>query len=191
MDPIKVIEKYWDKNSQSYEILIKHSKQVAKKALEIAKAIPELNPDLDLICKGAMLHDIGICKTKFGNYFPENNEPYVKHIIFGFEILMQEGLEKEAKIAAHHLGSGLTKEDVILQKLPLPIKDYMPETVEEEIVCLADNFFTKKLDDLNKELTIADIKEKHDKIHFGNAEEKNIIWQRFENLCRKYKIKLD
>lgn len=190
MEPIKIIEKYFDKNSGMYEILVKHSKHVAEKALEIAKNVPELNPDLELIYNGAMLHDIGICKTNF-KPFIINSEPYVKHTVLGAEILRNEGLGREALIAERHLGVGLTKEDVIEQKLPLPIKDYMPETVEEEIVCLADNFFTKSKTKLDKELTIEEIKIKHNKIHFNNENQKEIIWERFENLCKKYKIPLE
>jgi uncharacterized protein len=67
MDPIKIIQKFYKKDSVTYQILVTHSKAVTKKALEIAKSLSHLNPDLSFIEEAAMLHDIGIFLT----YHPE------------------------------------------------------------------------------------------------------------------------
>ena len=58
MDPIKIIQKYYDKDSKSYHFLVEHSKMVTQKALEIAKKVPQFHPDLKFIEEAAMLHDI-------------------------------------------------------------------------------------------------------------------------------------
>jgi len=43
---------------------------------------------------------------------------------------------------------GISKEDVIRNKLPLPARDMVPVSVEEEIVCYADKYFSKNADRL-------------------------------------------
>jgi uncharacterized protein len=63
MDPIKIIQKYYEIDSELYQLLVEHSKAVVKKALEIAKKVPHLSPDLKFIEDAAMLHDIGIFLT--------------------------------------------------------------------------------------------------------------------------------
>jgi len=63
MDPIKIIQKFYKVDSETYQVLITHSKAVAKKALEIAKSLPHLAIDLQFIEEAAMLHDIGIFMT--------------------------------------------------------------------------------------------------------------------------------
>lgn len=65
MQPLKIIQKYYEVGSKSYEILVAHSELVTKKALEIAKKVPHLNPGLKFIEEAAMLHDIGIFLTNF------------------------------------------------------------------------------------------------------------------------------
>ena len=59
MDPVKIIEKYYNKNSEAFRILVTHSTMVTNKAIKIAKRIPELNPDIQFIKEAAMLHDTG------------------------------------------------------------------------------------------------------------------------------------
>jgi len=57
---LKIIEKYYTKGSDIYNILLIHSEQVRNKAVEIANKKPELKLDIDFIAEAAMLHDIGI-----------------------------------------------------------------------------------------------------------------------------------
>jgi len=71
--------------------------------------------------------------------------PYILHGVRGYEILKNEGFEEEiARIATIHLGVGLIKENVLANNLPLEAKDYIPITLEEELVAYADNFHSKK-----------------------------------------------
>ena len=64
MDYNLIIHKYYSNNPELLQILLKHSKAVADKALAIAEAHPELRLDRQFIMEAAMVHDIGIIKTR-------------------------------------------------------------------------------------------------------------------------------
>lgn len=104
----------------------RHSEKVAEKALEIAKRIKKEDIDINLIEIGALLHDIGRTKTHG-----------FKHALIGGKILRERGFsDKLAKICERHILGGLDKEDA--KKFGLPEKDYLPVSLEEKIICLAD-----------------------------------------------------
>ena len=47
-----------------------------------------------------------------------------------------------------HTGTGITREQIERQQLPLPPDGhYEPETIEEQLVCYADKFFSKSRPD--------------------------------------------
>jgi uncharacterized protein len=100
--------------------------------------------DIDLARAGALLHDVGAYRL----YDPAGNldgANYIRHGILGYELLQEEGLpEAICRFASHHTGVGLTREDVIAQRLPLPPADYLAETGEERLVMYADKFHSKK-----------------------------------------------
>ena len=143
MDPYKIIDKYYSSDRQLYNIYTTHVEQVKNKALDFARTLSHLNPDMKFISEASLLHDIGIFKTDTPSIRCYGSAPYIAHMYLGREILESEGLPKHALVCERHTGPGLTKEDVIKENLPLPIKDYLPITVEEKIICLADNFFRK------------------------------------------------
>ncbi|MFC7534899.1 HD domain-containing protein [Actinoplanes sp. GCM10030250] len=92
--------------------------------------------DLELIRAGSLLHDIGVYRLGAGEY--------IRHGVLGHELLRGLGLPEElSRFCSHHTGVGLSSEDVRRQGLPLPIADYLPETVEEELVMYADKFHSK------------------------------------------------
>ena len=100
--------------------------------------------DIDLARAGALLHDVGVYRlyNKAGNLDGAN---YIRHGILGYELLREEGLpEAICRFASHHTGVGLTRADVIAQRLPLPPADYLAETGEERLVMYADKFHSKK-----------------------------------------------
>jgi uncharacterized protein len=108
--------------------VIKHCKTVASIAMQIAKACQKrgLNVDVRLVRVGALLHDIGRSKTHS-----------VNHVIVGAEIARSLGLPKPiVSIIERHAGSGISKEEAT--KLGWPIKNYIPQTLEEKIVTYAD-----------------------------------------------------
>ncbi len=58
-------------------------------------------------------------------------------------MLEREGLPRHALVCERHIGVGLSREDIIGQKLPLPQRDMRPVTIEEKIITYADLFFSK------------------------------------------------
>lgn len=138
-----IINKFYNDNKELKDILICHSRAVADKALAIAATHPELNIDKQFVEEAAMLHDIGIVKTDAPGIHCMGTEPYIKHGILGAEMLRAEGLDRHARVCERHTGAGLTAKEIEERKLPLPVADYMPESIEEQLICYADKFFSK------------------------------------------------
>ncbi len=159
MNPVDIINKYYKSNSRAYEILIQHGKQVARKALDAAKKVPQLNPDLDFIKEAAMLHDIGMFLTNATEIGCKGNNSYICHGYLGREILEKIGLPRHALVCERHVGVGITIEDIKNYALPLPKRDMLPVSIEEQIICFADKFFSKNRDLLKKEKSVEDIKQ--------------------------------
>jgi uncharacterized protein len=104
----------------------RHSEKVADKAIEIALKIKKAKIDINLIEIGALLHDIGRVKTHS-----------FKHAVIGGKLLKQRGFsDKLARICETHILGGLDKEDA--KNVGLPEKSYLPSSLEEKIICLAD-----------------------------------------------------
>jgi uncharacterized protein len=90
-----------------------------------------------------MLHDIGIRWCHAPSIFCEGEEPYIRHGLIGGKLLREEGLPRHARVCERHTGTGLTREQITRQQLPLPAEDFCPETLEEQLVCYADKFYSK------------------------------------------------
>ncbi|MHA1669987.1 MAG: HD domain-containing protein [Promethearchaeota archaeon] len=104
----------------------KHSIKVSEKALEIANKVKKKEVDKNLVEIGALLHDIGRSKTHGFN-----------HALIGGKILKERGLPNQlVRICETHILGGLDKEDA--KFIGLPEKDYLPITLEEKIICIAD-----------------------------------------------------
>lgn len=161
VQPFAIIQKYYAPSSALYHILAVHSMLVANRALEIASAYQARHSgaqlDFKFIEEAALLHDIGIYQCDAPSIYCFGKEPYIKHGIIGREILEKEGLPRHALVCERHTGAGLTREDVIAQKLPLPLRDYVPLSLEEKIICLADRFYVKKPATLYEPLTVESI----------------------------------
>lgn len=138
-----IIDKYYSDNPALRDTLIRHSKSVAQRALEVAEHHPEFNADSTFLYEAAMLHDIGIYLTDAPGIGCFGTEPYIRHGILGAELLRREGLPRHARVAERHTGTGLTRQAILEQQLPLPAADFVPETIEEQIICYADKFFSK------------------------------------------------
>jgi len=160
MNPIAIIQKYYNPESDAYRILVEHSKNVTKKALDAAAQVPELHPDMQFIHEAAMLHDIGICQVNAPEIGCTGDSPYLMHGVLGRKILEDEGYPKHALVCERHAGVGITAEDVVRNNLPIPKRDYTPQTIEEEIIGYADKFYTKKPEDHGKEIDVPRIRKK-------------------------------
>ncbi len=156
MDYITIIDKYYKDNSELKDILLKHSRAVADKALAIADAHPELHLDRDFLVEAAMVHDIGIIKTDAPDIKCFGTEPYIRHGVEGAEIMRAEGYPRHARVCERHTGAGLSLKEIEEQALPLPHIDLLPETLEEKVICYADKFFSKTKLDREKTLEQAE-----------------------------------
>jgi len=143
MEALKVIEKYYQKNTEVYGILLNHSRSVADKALAIARMHPEMSLDLVFIEEAAMLHDIGIIFCDAPKIDCHGSYRYICHGYLGAELLRKEGLPHHALVCERHTGTGITLAMIDEKKLPLPRRDLAPVTLEEQVICFADKFFSK------------------------------------------------
>ena len=103
-----------------------------------------------------MLHDIGIFKCYAAGIQCFGTEPYICHGRIGAELLRSEGFPRHARVCERHTGAGITKAQIIAQNLPLPQQDFLPETMEEKVICYADKFFSKTHIDREKTIEQAE-----------------------------------
>ena len=167
MEVLSIIEKYYKKDSDLYNTLVYHSADVMNKAISIVITHPELDANLDFIMEASMLHDIGIFMTYAPKIHCYGIAPYICHGYLGAEILEKEGLPDHALVCERHTGTGLSVQEIIDQKLPLPQRDMLPISIEEQIICFADCFFSKTR--LGTEKTAEEIIEKFEKTGKGSV----------------------
>ncbi len=141
-----VIRKYYEEGSSLLDLLLTHSEMVARKALAVADAA-KLDIDHEFVYNAAMLHDIGIFKCDASGIYCYGNEPYIRHGVIGAELLRQDGVDEAyARVCERHTGAGLTAKEIAETGMPLPHKDFLPESLEEKLICYADKFYSKSGD---------------------------------------------
>lgn len=138
-----IIAKYYDRGSRLWDILLTHSRCVAGLAVAVADGHPELGADVAFVREAALLHDVGIVRTSAPDIDCRGELPYICHGVMGRQMMDEEGLPRHALVCERHTGSGLTREYIERNKLPLPRRDMVPVSVEEKIVCYADKFYSK------------------------------------------------
>ena len=143
IDVLSIIDQFYVPDSHLRHLLVTHSTSVADLAVKIAQAHPELEADQTFVYEAAMLHDIGIFRCHAPSIHCMGDEPYICHGRIGAELMRAEGYPRHARVCERHTGAGLTKHDIISQKLPLPEEDFLPETIEEKVICYADKFYSK------------------------------------------------
>jgi uncharacterized protein (TIGR00295 family) len=112
------------------DYIIQHDLLVMNISDKMIKELKRAGVDIDekSILRGAILHDIGRSK-----------EHSVRHGFLGGEILRKDGYDRKViKIVENHVGGGIDKQDCA--KLGLPERDFIPTSLEEKIVCLADKY---------------------------------------------------
>jgi uncharacterized protein len=157
MNPIDILGQYYDLRSKTFNMLVEHGKQVAQKALAAAQRVPELKPNLEFINTAAMLHDIGIYLTNSPDFGCYGKHPYICHVILGGALLKKEGHSKLALVCERHIGVGISIADIQHHNLPLPNRDMIPVSIEEQLICYADKFFSKNGTSQPAEKSIAEI----------------------------------
>ena len=144
MDYQAIIDKYYPSENELRRILLIHSRQVADRCVKIAKHHPELKLDVEFLEEAAMLHDIGIFRCDAPGIQCFGSEPYICHGVIGGQILREEGWLRHALVCERHTGTGLSREQIEKQGLPLSLDGiYEPEALEEQVVCYADKFYSK------------------------------------------------
>lgn len=154
INPLAIIHHFYPADTPLRRMLLKHSMQVRDKALALRadSVCARLDIDVRVVADGAMLHDIGIGQCRAPKILCEGSHPYIAHGVIGAGMLRDYGrkyeleLEVYARICERHTGSGISVREVRAQGLPLPERDYRPETLEEKLVCLADKFYSKSGD---------------------------------------------
>jgi len=152
-NPRDLIKDIYKGNSRAMGILLSHSEAVAQKAMEIARSVPQFEPDIRFIEESALLHDIGMLMTNAPALGCHGDLPYICHGVEGRKILEARGLPAHALVCERHVGLGLTVDDISANKFPLPERDMLPLSVEERIVCFADKFFSKLGDTREKSIS--------------------------------------
>ena len=143
MDPMTLIQKYYPEANRLRDILVTHSQSVADKACAIADTHPELHLDRQFLYEGALLHDIGIFLTDAAGIDCFGDRPYICHGSLGAALMRSEGYERHALVCERHTGAGLSLKEIIAQQLPVPQREMVPVTLEEQVICFADKFFSK------------------------------------------------
>ena len=104
--------------------VIAHVIAVEKLAAKIGKLC---GADAEMVTAGALLHDIGRSRTHD-----------IRHAVEGGKIARQLGLPTSiVRIIERHIGAGIKASEAAAAGLP--VRDYMPETIEEKVVAHADN----------------------------------------------------
>ncbi len=123
----EIVCKIWDKYKLQ-ENVRRHCIKVMEVSMKIAEKLKDrYDIDTEALKIGALLHDIGRSFTHG-----------IDHFVYTGEILRKEGLsERIVRIAERHFSCGITKEEA--KKLGIDVdRDFVPETIEEKIVCMAD-----------------------------------------------------
>ncbi len=142
---VKILTEYLKRRVD--EEVFRHILVVVDVATKIAKRLKLDDESKKLVLAGAMLHDLGRCRSHG-----------MDHAVIGAEMLRKDGFdERIAKIVERHIGAGLTAKEA--KSFGLPEKDYIPETIEEKIVALADNLVSNRKV-LSKEEYLKAVKEK-------------------------------
>ena len=175
MDYQAIIDKYYTADDDLRRLLLLHSRQVADRCLLVARQHRELPLDVQFLEEAAMLHDIGIRWCHAPSICCEGEEPYIRHGLIGGRLLRELGFERHARVCERHTGTGITKVQIERQQLPLPLADYIPETLEEQLICYADKFYSKSRPE--RVLTVVETAQSLEK--FGHeGVEKFLAWSR-------------
>ena len=177
MKVLDLIDKYYPQDNELKHILNVHSRSVADKALWIAGKHPELNLDTVFLEEAAMLHDIGIFLTHAPGIQCFGTESYICHGYLGAGLVRKEGFPRHALVCERHTGAGLSLKDIMDQNLPVPHREMLPVSMEEQVICFADKFFSKT--HLDREKTVEGARKSIAK--YGDEG-----LQRFNNWCKLF-----
>lgn len=182
IDPLSIIRQFYPPKAELYRILVNHSSIVVQKSIEIAEHLSFLDPDVEFIKTAAMLHDIGIFKTRAQSIGCTGTDPYVRHGYLGRKLLDELGLPSEyGLVCERHTGAGITKDNIVSNNLPLPQRDMVPVSLEEKIICIADKYHSKNPKSSDQKMTVEKIIASLGKIDGSHA-------QRFSDWVKEFDL---
>ena len=138
--------------------LLRHGDLVAQKATAVLDRAPWLKADRDFVVQAAWLHDIGIGQTHCPELGCTGKHSYVRHGVEGRALLEALDLPRHGLVCERHVGVGIRANETIARSLPLPVRDMLPLSVEERLICYADKFFSKT-DNGQHEKSVAEIRD--------------------------------
>ncbi len=156
MEPLELINKYYPTTNKLKQILLTHSQSVAEKALWIADKHPDLCLDKEFLYEASLLHDIGIFLTDAESIACYGKKPYICHGYLGAELVRAAGYPRHAWVCERHTGAGLSLSSIVAQNLPVPHREMIPISLEEQVICFADKFYSKT--DLSHEKSLEKVR---------------------------------
>jgi uncharacterized protein len=132
------------RSARAFEVVYMHSRIIADIAAELIAA-RRLVVDGALVHAAALLHDVGYYSL-FDTTDHVPDDVLITHGVVGATLLREAGMpESIVRIAERHTGVGLTKKHILETHLPLPARDFLPETPEERLLMYADKLHTKSV----------------------------------------------
>ena len=158
MDPFSILKCHFGVNTELLETVYSHSRHVMLKALSLCEKHPELCLNKMFLEEAALLHDIGVYQTNAPEIHCFGPHPYICHGYLGRLIMEKEGFPEHALVCERHTGTGIYLMEILAKNLPLPHRDLVPVSLEEQMICFADKFYSKS--QLNREFSVDDIRQK-------------------------------
>ena len=143
---------------ESLQIVLEHSRLVARLALDVSEKLAEEVRDPAFIEEAALLHDIGVSRVHAPALGLHGTHPYIVHGVLGRAILENEGYSEHALVCERHIGVGVTTADIVKQNLPLPHRDMCPISLPEQIICFSDLFYSKNPAKLSHKKTVEQVR---------------------------------
>ncbi|WP_428966000.1 HD domain-containing protein [Micromonospora fluostatini] len=141
-EQIRALHERYAPTEAAFDLVYTHCRIVCAVAEQLLDRYPSAL-DVDLVRAGCLLHDVGVYRL-FDAAGRLDHGNYVRHGVLGHGLLRALGFpEVVSRFCSHHTGVGLSRDDVVRQGLPLPVDDYLAETVEEQLVMYADSFHSK------------------------------------------------
>lgn len=143
---IEALHRKYAPNDEIYELVYGHCQVVNEIAQWCVGNIGDTQEiDTDLLKTAALLHDIGTYPLFIGVGKVAQQRLYPLHAILSAKIIADEGIDKRvAQIVETHILLGLSKQEILDKPWPLPARDYIPESIEGELLCYADRFHSKQ-----------------------------------------------
>ncbi|MDQ2756366.1 MAG: HD domain-containing protein [Actinomycetota bacterium] len=144
---VRALHTRYAPSEQVLDLVLTHGHVVADIADWCAGRVEE-PVDRTLLRAACLLHDIGTYVLYLEDGSIPSPRSYPLHALVGARLLADEGLPEPLWQAVEtHVLMGLSRAEIVgedgVSAWMLPHRDYLPRTVEAEILCYADRFHSK------------------------------------------------